>query len=456
MAKRKQSGVDAMASLLDQAERLFALKGFHAVTVREITEAAGVRLASAHYYFKSKRALYEAVFARRTAELNASRAALMQLVDVSGPLHNVLTAIARAYVEPLAFRACADAGWRRHAYLDAQSILCRDSENMVGPLCDESGRALFAALGPDGAGLSPEDAAWGAMFTIGATARMFAGWRRFERLSQGQLAAFSLPMATRALIAFVAGGLERLARPGPADAVRPMALEDTTADPRRGKRATDDRILDAAEALFAKAGFHGVTIRQITERAGVSVAHAHYYFGSKEALFRAMAARRSHLVNADRNAALNAFRASGDIGADCAALSDAYIRPLASRLLFRGRKWRDYTDAMVPACNAQDDYWLETVREFDLVLLRTARVVEGLAPPVSRGAAMLTFLLMLGPMLIALAPSARIDRISGGAASGKDLQKAFAKLLVFTRGGAPAGRDQFALAEAPETAHHAG
>jgi AcrR family transcriptional regulator len=50
-------------------------------------------------------------------------------------------------------------------------------------------------------------------------------------------------------------------------------------------RPTPDRLLEAAVELFARRGFHGTSIRDITERAGANVAAGHYHYGSKEGLY---------------------------------------------------------------------------------------------------------------------------------------------------------------------------
>ena len=50
-------------------------------------------------------------------------------------------------------------------------------------------------------------------------------------------------------------------------------------------RATKDRVLAAATALFAERGFHGTKIRDIAARAKVNVAAGHYHYGSKKALY---------------------------------------------------------------------------------------------------------------------------------------------------------------------------
>lgn len=51
--------------LLDEAEALFAQKGYDVVTVREITTAAGCNLASINYHFGNKQNLYMEVFRSR-------------------------------------------------------------------------------------------------------------------------------------------------------------------------------------------------------------------------------------------------------------------------------------------------------------------------------------------------------------------------------------------------------
>ncbi|MEQ8357037.1 MAG: TetR/AcrR family transcriptional regulator [Kiloniellaceae bacterium] len=47
-------------------------------------------------------------------------------------------------------------------------------------------------------------------------------------------------------------------------------------------------ILDAAEQVFATQGYRGATTAAIAEKAGLPKANVHYYFGTKEALYRAV------------------------------------------------------------------------------------------------------------------------------------------------------------------------
>lgn len=60
------------------------------------------------------------------------------------------------------------------------------------------------------------------------------------------------------------------------------------------------RILDAAEACFARAGFHRTTMQDICRAAGISAGALYVYFGSKEALIEG-------LVDRDRAEILQKF-----------------------------------------------------------------------------------------------------------------------------------------------------
>lgn len=59
----------------------------------------------------------------------------------------------------------------------------------------------------------------------------------------------------------------------------------------RNRKAKEAAILDAAEAVFSRAGLGGATMAGIAAEAGVPKANLHYYFGTKEELYRAVLAR---------------------------------------------------------------------------------------------------------------------------------------------------------------------
>jgi TetR/AcrR family transcriptional regulator len=57
---------------------------------------------------------------------------------------------------------------------------------------------------------------------------------------------------------------------------------------RRVGRENLARILKAAEHVFAETGFGGATMAEIAEQAELPKANLHYYFGTKEELYRAV------------------------------------------------------------------------------------------------------------------------------------------------------------------------
>lgn len=75
-------------------------------------------------------------------------------------------------------------------------------------------------------------------------------------------------------------------------------------------RQTRDRLIEAAAGVFAERGYRGATMREIAERAGANLAAAHYHFGSKLDLYRAVVAvqfERLEARLAERGATLEAL-----------------------------------------------------------------------------------------------------------------------------------------------------
>jgi len=68
--------------------------------------------------------------------------------------------------------------------------------------------------------------------------------------------------------------------------------------------STKERILGAAETLFAQHGFAGASLRQVTAAANVNLAAVNYHFGSKDNLIEEVFRRRLDELNVRRLAAL--------------------------------------------------------------------------------------------------------------------------------------------------------
>lgn len=87
--------------------------------------------------------------------------------------------------------------------------------------------------------------------------------------------------------------------------------------------STKERILGAAETLFARHGFAGASLRQVTAAANVNLAAVNYHFGSKDNLIEEVFRRRLDELNGRRLQALDALPA--DAGLE--QVLEAFIRP---------------------------------------------------------------------------------------------------------------------------------
>jgi AcrR family transcriptional regulator len=89
---------------------------------------------------------------------------------------------------------------------------------------------------------------------------------------------------------------------------------------------TKERILDAAERLFAANGFAGTSLRAITREAGVNLAAVHYHYGTKEDLLRAVLSRIVVPVNRERLEMLERAEAREDLPT-VEGILEAYLAP---------------------------------------------------------------------------------------------------------------------------------
>ncbi len=94
---------------------------------------------------------------------------------------------------------------------------------------------------------------------------------------------------------------------------------------------TQERILDAAESLFARQGISATSLRSITTRAGVNAAAIHYHFGSKQALVSAILTRRVAPLSQERIKRLEQLETRYlDEAIPAEMLAEAFVVPLAT------------------------------------------------------------------------------------------------------------------------------
>jgi AcrR family transcriptional regulator len=114
------------------------------------------------------------------------------------------------------------------------------------------------------------------------------------------------------------------ARHGASRAAAPAAAAVATETVRPDRKHA---ILLAAEKLFARHGYHVVTIRQIAEEAGVPLALVGYYYGPKQDLFHAIFEHWGHTIE-ERLAGLAAVDNNPDDARTLPRIIEAFTAPV--------------------------------------------------------------------------------------------------------------------------------
>lgn len=161
--------------LLDAAERLFADRGFHAASVREITELAGANVAAVNYHFGSKEQLLRAVTDRIVAPLNARRRELLATALEAATPPSV-AAILEAFLRPdiEAMRALDE---RRPVVRFVGRIYSDDApwiRDMATAQFAEVGRSFHSALAAALPDVDEEELTWRLRRVVAVVVNLFA------------------------------------------------------------------------------------------------------------------------------------------------------------------------------------------------------------------------------------------------------------------------------------------
>ena len=199
--------------ILDAAETLFMEHGFEATTLRQITSAAGVNLAAAHYHFGSKEDLFEAVLKRRLDPMNVERLALLTRFESESaprPL-SCEKILAAMFIPALKLARDPERGGTNflrllgRAYADPAPFIRRFLSEQYAVMIARFKAAFGRAL-PQ---LPKKELTWRLHFVMGALSFTLAGTdalKLIAELSQGR--AVSDELLLRRLAPFLVAGLK--------------------------------------------------------------------------------------------------------------------------------------------------------------------------------------------------------------------------------------------------------
>ncbi len=208
-----------------------------------------------------------------------------------------------------------------------------------------------------------------------------------------------------------------------------------TGSSRRGER-TRQRLLDAAERLFAEKGFYGVTVRAIAKASDSDPALVAYYFGGKRELFDAVLLRRAEKLNQIRIERLEACeREAGPNGPSVEEIIEAFTEPLLDRSSHGGPGWKSYFALIGQVTNSPEWGAAVMAKYFDPIVHRFLDALKKALPDAPEEELYWSYHFLSGALVLTFAETGRVDSLSGGLCRSTDLEAVHERLPQFIAAG---------------------
>lgn len=181
---------------------------------------------------------------------------------------------------------------------------------------------------------------------------------------------------------------------------------------------TRERLLEAAEALMRRGGYHGFSTRDVAAAVGIKAASAHYHFPTKTALGEAVIERYQSRF----------FEALGDpkkFGGDRAAALDAYVEAFRrslredGQLCLCGVLGAESAGLPAPLAEGAARFFARNLLWLTTAFTAAAEDAEASRDPAPHALAAQTLATLEGGMLVAAAldDEALLDRAAGALAA---------------------------------------
>jgi AcrR family transcriptional regulator len=188
------------------------------------------------------------------------------------------------------------------------------------------------------------------------------------------------------------------------------------------KHPTRERILDAAEALFAQRGFEGVSVRKIMSQADADVSLAYYHFKSKRDLFDQVMLRRVEYLNEIRLKALEEVeQRHKDDEPTVEEIIGAFTKPLLQVLADDHEKWSHYFQLVAQINNSPERGGELMSRYFDPLVSRFIEALRKALPDCEPEELYWSYHFLSGALTLTFAETKRIDNLSGGLCRSSDM-----------------------------------
>ncbi|MBN8809322.1 MAG: TetR family transcriptional regulator [Sphingomonas sp.] len=211
---KAEQRAESLEQILDAAEYLFAEHGLYGVTLKDVAQRVGVHTSLLHYYFDDKKALFDAVVARRAPVTIERRMDALAAYERDCGGKPTVEGALRAYLDTdLDLYSQPDEGWRRYGALGAlmsntpqwgAELMDMHFDGVVLRLIDLLRQALPEC--PD------EDLFWGYHFVTGALMLTLARTGRIDKLSGGLCRSDDFEAVKERMAHFMAAGFMAVCR----------------------------------------------------------------------------------------------------------------------------------------------------------------------------------------------------------------------------------------------------
>ena len=217
-------------------------------------------------------------------------------------------------------------------------------------------------------------------------------------------------------------------------------MTKTAQPPRRSRKAeqraeTMEQILDAAEDLFSQHGLYGTTLKDVAKQVGVHHTLLNYYFADKKALFDAVFARRAVVTSERRMKALDDYETACGGKPTVEGALHAFLDTDLDLYITGGEGWRNYAKLGAQVANTPE--WGADLMDqhFDPVVLRLIDLLKKALPDCAEADIFWGYHFVTGALMLTLARTGRIDKLSGGVARSDDFVAIKERMAKFMAAG---------------------
>ena len=226
--------------------------------------------------------------------------------------------------------------------------------------------------------------------------------------------------------------------PGPVKKDRQVSKQPATRRrPTKAEQRAEsiEQILDNAEYLFSKHGLHGVTLKDVAKRVGVHHTLLNYYFEDKKKLFDTVFARRAVVTSERRMKALDEYDAATGGKPTVEGALHAFLDTDLDLYSEGGDGWKNY--GALGALVANTPEWGADLMDehFDPVVLRLIGLLKKAMPGCSETDIFWGYHFVTGALMVTLARTGRIDKLSGGQCRADDFSAVKARMASFMAAG---------------------